>query len=118
MDLTKRTKLNDQQKVEVGMKFLMKTNFFELDKNDFLATTSYKKALDEANDEFDVVRNITSALIKISKEIKKNKEEIKNMTIMQIAIADFENKTVGEFLKEVSDRYTKAELMNVKISEI
>ncbi|MGL6101334.1 MAG: hypothetical protein ACRC0G_17145, partial [Fusobacteriaceae bacterium] len=46
------------------------------------------------------------------------KEEIKNMTIMQIAIADFENKTVGEFLKEVSDRYTKAELMNVKISEI
>ncbi|MGL6132193.1 MAG: hypothetical protein ACRCZ9_11340 [Fusobacteriaceae bacterium] len=116
MKFNNRKVLNFEEKMEVAIDFLERMDFFGLEPDLLLNTEAFDKTINTAKDAFEVMRDIPANLLKIDKEIKLSNPE--NMTIMQIAIADAQDKTVGEFLKEVSDRYTKAGFMDVKISEI
>ena len=130
MKFTERTKLTNEQKQQVAIELLEKVDYYGLNPELFVQTPSFKKALSTANDQFEILRDIPGALIRIAREIEnmenpaegnpapETKTSVNGMTIMQIAIADANDLTVGEFLLKTIDEFKKVGFMDAKINKI
>lgn len=130
MNFTERTKLSKKQKMEIAKELLEKVEYYGLDPEFFMETPSFKKALSTATDQFEILRDIPGALIRIAREIDNmkrpvdetdsvpSKPPVHGMTIMQIAIADANDLTMGEYLFRAIEEFKKAGFMDVKIKDI
>lgn len=126
-----RRVLTHEQKMAMATELLEKVEFYGLDKEKLLMSQSFHKVVNNATSQFEILRDIPASLLRISKDIDNmtpKKEEVyettkqieaaKNMTIMQIAIADANDLTVGEFLKKAYEKYEGAGMFDIKVSEI
>ncbi|MGL5713980.1 MAG: hypothetical protein ACRCX2_13245 [Paraclostridium sp.] len=131
-----RTVLSEGQKMEAAKQILEVVNYYGLNREIFTKTEAFKKSVAVSKDIFDLTKNIPASLVAIEREIKEAVEKLEkeiaklqaeelekrkaptNMTIMQIAIKDAENMTVGEYLDAVVSRYKEAGLTEVVINKI
>jgi hypothetical protein len=123
--MIKQITLTKEERNKVALEFAEKIGFFGLNKDIFVLTKGFYMVKEHATNELEMMQMMTSYLPVIAEQVKSHEEFLKNqaeknkkMTIMQIAIADSSELTVGEFLAKFIERYEPAGFMDIKISSI
>ncbi|MGL5716370.1 MAG: hypothetical protein ACRCXX_13640 [Cetobacterium sp.] len=133
MRFSQREKITKSEAREKAIAFLETNNFFGLDRESVEHGKELNEIISRATDEFTLIREISAALLKFENEAqhiaaaKAKKEKAKkenkkhepvNIKMVSVAFVKDEDLTVGEFIAELTERYSKAGLLDVKLSEI
>ncbi|MGL4452413.1 MAG: hypothetical protein ACRCTZ_14670 [Sarcina sp.] len=132
MKYSEREKITKAQARKKAIAFLETNNFFGLDRESVENGKELNEIICRATDEFTLIREISAAILKFETEAehkaaaKAKKEQAAetpkehepvNIKMVSIAFVNDKDLTVGELLAEMTERYTKAGLLDVKLSD-
>lgn len=122
------TKLTLEQKKASVKKFLENNEYFGLNEEFIGLSETFNKVLEESENELTLIAGLVQSILIIQKEIeiiqkkqiekKYEKHESKKIAFVTIGFEKNKDLTIGEFLKELAERYSEAGLLDVSLNDI